>query len=210
MTVICEFCSNEFKNDTILSKHKKTAKYCIRIQSDNSESFKLNIYKCEWCNKEYFRIDHFKLHNVNCKINPEKNQERDDIIKEKDLIIKEKDNIIKEKDILIIDLEKKIAILETRLENKSEMSEKFESLHSKREDCIEKIALQPKNTTTKTTSNSTQNNILNNLPIFNLTKEKLQLIASTEFTHELFLRGQEGAAKFATNIARKENDGDLP
>ncbi len=108
-----------------------------------------------------------------------------------------------------IELKIKNAELTATLKGKTELSEKFETLHSKREECIEKIALQPKNTTTKNTSN-TQNNILNNLPIFNLTKEKLQLIASTEFTHELFLRGQEGAAKFATNIARKENDGDLP
>ncbi len=204
MTVICEFCSGEFKNNNILNKHKTGAKYCIKIQQDKSEDFKIKIFKCEWCQKECFRQDNFKMHIKNCKNNPEHNTKNKSYI-----LLQEKDKIIRERDMYIIELEKKIIMLETRLEDREEISNEFKTLHSKREECIEKIALQPK-TTTKNTSNSTQNNILNNLPIFNLTKEKLQLIASTEFTHELFLRGQEGAAKFATNIARKENDGELP
>ncbi len=200
----CNYCSNEFSAKSALNIHQKTAKYCIRSRNDqdNQDNQHIQEYKCQWCDKEFMVKSSYDRHNKICK--------------SKDTYIEvEKDNLIKslqeqnlEYQTKIISLEKEIIQLKTELKNKEEISEKFEALHSKREECIEKIALQPK-TTTKTTSN-TQTNILNNLPIFNLTKEKLQLIASTEFTHELFLRGQEGAAKFATNIARKENDGDLP
>ena len=37
----CEFCNNSFK-DTYLSKHKKTAKYCIEIQKSKNENITLN------------------------------------------------------------------------------------------------------------------------------------------------------------------------
>ncbi len=197
----CNYCTNDFSTKTALNTHQKTAKYCITLQSVINKHDIQDIhdieYKCEWCDKTFIRKSSYDRHNKVCKSK--------EICSES-----EKDKLINNLQSQIISLEKEIIQLKTELKNKEEMFNEFKSLHSKREECIEKIALQPKNTTTKTTSNSTQNNILNNLPIFNLTKEKLQLIASTEFTHELFLRGQEGAAKFATNIARKENDGDLP
>ncbi len=202
----CDYCNNEFSTQNVLKIHQKSAKYCLILQEKDKSDNVTNLLICEFCNKTFTRKDVRNIHILSCK-------KKIDVIHEKDKLIEELKNKILELEIqhkdTIFNLEKKIVILETRLEDREEMSGKFEILHSKKDNCIEKIALQPKISTTKTTSN-TQNNILNNLPVFNLTKEKLQLIASTEFTHELFLRGQEGAAKFATNIARKENDGDLP
>ncbi len=204
---ICNYCSNDFSTKTALNTHQKTAKYCITLQSViNKQDIHDIEYQCEWCDKIFIKKYSYDRHDKVCKSKDIYSElEKDKLIES----LQEKNlNIEKEYQSQIIFLEKEIIQLKTELKNKEQMFNEFRSLHSKREECIEKIALQPK-TTTKTTSN-TQNNILNNLPIFNLTKEKLQLIASTEFTHELFLRGQEGAAKFATNIARKENDGDLP
>ncbi len=208
--VKCDYCENLFCNKSALSNHQKTAKYCIKLQKDLNKDIK--EYNCKLCLKIFIRKDTLISHEKICRGTSSKNQ--DIISLEKDLE-QEKNNTFKLQTINAqlneenINLKIKVAELTAILKGKTELSEKFETLHSKKDNCIEKIALQPK-TTTKNTSNSTQNNILNNLPIFNLTKEKLQLIANTEFTHELFLRGQEGAAKFATNIARKENDGDLP
>ncbi len=187
----CNYCNNEFSTNIVLKTHQRTAKYCIASQKSKSS---IDL-ECELCNKIFTRKDVLNKHTLSCK---------------KKLQCKKINELIYENTSLkqeIFDLKINNAVLEARLKEKIEMSEKFETLHSKREECIEKIALQPKNNTTKTTSN-TQTNILNNLPVFNLMKKKLQLIANTEFTHELFLRGQEGDAKFATNIARKENDND--
>ncbi len=198
----CDHCKNSFLNKRVLLHHQTTAKYCLKLQGKNQDD--IADYICQVCDKTFTRKELYIYHKNICKTNSV--EESILLEKEKNKTLKEKNKILKTR---IIELEKINAVLEARLEEKIELSNEFKSLHSKKDNCIEKIALQPK-TTTKNTSNSTQNNILNNLPIFNLTKEKLQLIARTEFTHELFLRGQEGAAKFATNIARKENDGDLP
>ncbi len=212
--LVCEYCNNNFTSKMSLNNHQKRAKYCIDIQKLNNINVKQVIFECQWCEKQFNIKSNLSAHIECCKtrkenlINDEIKDLREIIERQKTKLEKYKNQIETQK-IQIEEQKCKIIELTVRLEDKVEMSNEFKSLHSKREECIEKIALQPKNTTTKTTSN-TQNNILNNLPIFNLTKEKLQLIASTEFTHELFLRGQEGAAKFATNIARKENDGDLP
>ncbi len=222
----CQYCNSEFTTKVSLNKHQKSAKYCIELRKEDNCELDIDEFNCEWCNKMYTRKDRYFDHIRICKTNPENmsknisktdytlllenfNKQRDENIELK-IKLANITNSLDKSNQENIELKIKNAELTATLKGKTELSEKFETLHSKREECIEKIALQPKTTTTKNTSNSTQNNILNNLPIFNLTKEKLQLIANTEFTHELFLRGQEGAAKFATNIARKENDGDLP
>ncbi len=192
---ICNYCNNEFSTKIILNTHQKTAKYCILLQEKDNIP-QISQLMCDICDKTFTRKSILKNHIISCK--------RKLNTKSIDELIDENTSLKQEN----IELKIKLSEINARLEERTNSSNEFKTLHSKREECIEKIALQPK-TTTKTTSN-TQTNILNNLPVFNLTKEKLQLIASTEFTHELFLRGQEGAAKFATNIARKENDGDLP
>ncbi len=191
--VVCEYCKNEFSTKNSMETHQKRTKYCIKIQQQNKLNDQTSKFNCLYCDKDFFRKDDYYRHEERCKLKMKKN---DNLNNNEIALLYQEIRDLKEKN---LELEKKVAVLE-----KSESI--YKQLHMKKDDCVEKIALQPK--TTKTSS--TQNNILNNLPIFNLTKEKLQLIASTEFTHELFLRGQEGAAKFATNIARKENDGDLP
>ncbi len=106
----------------------------------------------------------------------------------------------------------KIVELSVRLEDKTEMSNEFKELHSKKDDCIEKIAMQPKSIQTQTTSNqnTSNQNILNNLPIFNITKEQLQKAAETDFSMELFLQGQAGVAKFTIGVFRQAHDDGLP
>ncbi len=51
---------------------------------------------------------------------------------------------------------------------------------------------------------------LNNLPIFNITKEQLQKAAETDFSMELFLQGQAGVAKFTIGVFRQAHDDGLP
>jgi hypothetical protein len=61
MELMCEFCKKELKTMSALNKHKKTAKYCLKLQNKNAE---INIDSKE---KAVFN------HNFN--LNNEKNQE---------------------------------------------------------------------------------------------------------------------------------------
>ena len=91
---ICNFCNKKFWNKYNLDKHKKTAKYCLELQKkDISNDFKdnatsnivsssslNNIYKCNYCNKEYLRKDNLNTHIFKCKIrikNESKNKEEE-------------------------------------------------------------------------------------------------------------------------------------
>ena len=81
---ICNFCNKKFSSKSNIDKHKKTAKYCLELQKkDISNDFKNNsisnnisstssinnIYKCDFCNKEYLRKDNLNPSEcVNLKI----------------------------------------------------------------------------------------------------------------------------------------------
>jgi hypothetical protein len=131
---ICNFCNNSFWNKTNLDKHKKTAKYCIKLQkkeilNDSKENNNIsttssvnNIFKCDFCNKEYLRKDNLNIHLLTCKTkikNEIKNKE-EEYIKNKENEIKyeyieklnkEYLNTINEQKIRINDLENQIKIL---------------------------------------------------------------------------------------------------
>ncbi len=209
----CEYCSNEFINKGALVRHQKTAKYCLKIQENN-----IINYTCELCDKYFTRKDSFLYHKNICK--PTDNdtitkqkldiEELHNIIdKQKDTIDEQKDTIDEQKNI-IIGLNKNIAILETKLEGKIELSNKIEQLHTSDNNCIKQIALQPKTIQTSQSTNNNTQNILNNLPVFSITKEQLKKAAETDFSLELFLQGQAGVAKFTIGVFRKAHDDKLP
>ena len=131
---ICNFCNKKFSSKSNIDKHKKTAKYCLELQKkDISNDFKNNsisnnisstssinnIYKCDFCNKEYLRKDNLNLHLLTCKTkikNENKNKE-EEYIKNKENEIKyeyieklnkEYFNTINEQKIRINDLENQI------------------------------------------------------------------------------------------------------
>jgi len=56
--LIC-VCGVQFTTKSNLNRHKKT---CINKSTNN------NIYKCEYCKKDYTRIDNFQTHLKTCKI----------------------------------------------------------------------------------------------------------------------------------------------
>ncbi len=60
----CEFCNNSFK-DTYLSKHKKTAKYCIEIQKSKNENITLNDNVNKEEREEIKEIKEIKENNNN-------------------------------------------------------------------------------------------------------------------------------------------------
>ncbi len=198
--VLCHFCNNNFSNDISLYNHQRKAKYCIDIQKLNNIEIKSKEFECKWCEKKFIVKRNLIRHEESCK---NKDDELNTLKSDYDKEI----NKYKEK---CIDLEKKIIMLETRLEDKEEISNKFESLHKKREECIEKIALQPKMNNIQNTSTTQNNQIINNLPIFNITVKQLEEAAEEGFSRELFLQGQIGAAKFTLDFIRKVYDNSIP
>jgi predicted nuclease with TOPRIM domain len=82
MSYICSYCNKEFKNQSSLSKHKITAKYCLKIQNGNVEDVG---FKCEYCDKILISNQNLKLHLTKCNIKEyktiidEKNKEIDEL-----------------------------------------------------------------------------------------------------------------------------------
>lgn len=60
----CEFCKGEFAKASNLSKHQRTAKYCIGLQQEKSE--KNSQLTCEYCNKILSRSDSLHRHSLSC------------------------------------------------------------------------------------------------------------------------------------------------
>lgn len=156
----CEYCNKTFSKFSNLKHHKMTTKYCLNIQNtNNNTNIVNNKFNCDYCNKVLSTKFSLKNHLETCiekmkkellKIIEDKDKEFNKIIKEKDKQIQEKNNeilkIIEERDQLKIDL--------SILKGQNKVYEQEQS-------CLFKIAQQAKNTT-----NTTNNNITNNLAIY--------------------------------------------
>jgi hypothetical protein len=64
----CEFCNREFKNISILNYHKKTTRYCLRIQNKYEEEEKIiKEFICEFCNNKLKTKRNLMCHKLICK-----------------------------------------------------------------------------------------------------------------------------------------------
>ena len=62
----CEFCNTEFKNISALNFHKKSDRYCLKIQNkDDSKIMKEFI--CEFCDTKLKTKRNLDCHNLICK-----------------------------------------------------------------------------------------------------------------------------------------------
>ena len=98
----CEFCKRLFSVKSALLRHKNTAKFCLKLQSERNA--KLNI--CEYCNKELKSERNLSLHYKICA----------EYLSQKfnNLELIEK---LQEKDEEITELKKHVRDLEDKLEN---------------------------------------------------------------------------------------------
>ena len=60
----CEFCKGEFAKASNLSKHQRTAKYCIELQDLKDE--RDSQLTCEYCKKVLSRSDSLHRHYMSC------------------------------------------------------------------------------------------------------------------------------------------------
>jgi len=59
----CDYCKNNFTNKHILSKHQKTARYCLKMQNKDI-SYQ---HECEGCKKTFTIIYDLNIHRKKCK-----------------------------------------------------------------------------------------------------------------------------------------------
>ncbi len=205
--VICEYCNHSFSSRGSLYNHQHKTIYCLEIQKTFKPDILLKKFECKWCIKSYTRNENLLEHQIICKKNPNIDIDLIKLKYEEEIKkYKEENDNLKQK---LYDSEKRCIELQARLEERTNSKEEFKELHSKREECIEKIAMQPKSNTSNT-QNTLNSQIINNLPIFNLTAKQLEEEAEEGFSLDLFLQGQVGVAKFTINIARKNHDDKLP
>lgn len=177
----CERCNKTFKNPYILKQHQKTAKYCLNLNTSQSET----SYVCEYCQKDYSTKHYLQAHYAICyeksihdlKFNYENKLEiLESSLNDKKRIISEKEeeikNLKKEKDDEIkilkeenLNLIKLMTEYKSKYETKDDMIERFEELAKRAID----------NTGNKTikTINHNRNNIYQNLqPLTNTYMEE--------------------------------------
>jgi hypothetical protein len=77
-TYICQYCNKSYATLYILKNHQKTAKFCIELQNkeikekNNTTSnciseVEVDLFKCEYCNKEFTTKYNYNFHLTNCK-----------------------------------------------------------------------------------------------------------------------------------------------
>lgn len=160
----CEICFNIFKNNSILSNHKRTAKYCLKMQNKENDK-----YNCEYCDKKFTTKYSLELHCINCNIrkeleNKENNSSHKKQLKEQkekyELLLKEQ----KDKyELLLKDQENKYELLLKEQENKYEI--KIKDLQNQIRDLASLAISKPTHIHNKHTQQHTQNinQIINNL-----------------------------------------------
>lgn len=182
--VKCEFCDRELINTSALNHHKKTAKYCLKIQNKNNTEF-----SCDFCLNIFATKNSLQNHLNNCK---EKNNFANKKIEEENTELKNKNQELKnnmEKLKLTIE-EQKIYI--SKLETKVEIYEKDH-------ETISDIAKQTKIT-------NTTNNIINNLAVYDIDKITEQFTNKLEYiTKEDIINGQKGIANIIAPCLQDEN-----
>ena len=90
--MICEFCTKEFNNLSYFNSHKKTAKYCLKIQVEKKINNDKILLSCNICSNTFSNkinlINHLEKKCIQNFMTANK-------------ILEDKNNIIKEKDIII-------------------------------------------------------------------------------------------------------------
>lgn len=169
----CVYCNNEFSNKQNLNTHQHKAKYCLKIQGQESQN--KDKYICIYCNKKFSMKHHLKNHTKICIENKGK----------------------------IYSLEKKIIELQSKLEFeiKSNNAKDDQILRLEEQVKLERelannlactLAKRP------TTQNNTRNVQINNI-VQNLTPLKFEDMKkyTDNLTLEYHKKGEIGYGQFA-------------
>ena len=195
----CDFCNTNFKNISSLNHHKKTAKFCLKIQDKYiNEIYK--DFKCDLCDKLFTTKQSLNIHLISCNIfiKQKKDDELQKLLYEQEEKFK---NIIKNKDIIIDKLE---FIREKNIEYNKKQEELYISQEKKIKDLqdqIQKLALRAIDRPT---------NSINKLELNNfITPENIEDKIQRKFNDNFIPNGIKDVAKFVYEWILKTEEGDL-
>ena len=200
----CNFCNKNFITKYSLNNHKKTAKYCLKIQNiepDNKENI------CNHCDKKFTTKNSMKLHIISCKENIRSIEKE----KEKYAEFLKNENIKKDAEINL--LKKELYLLKkekTYFENRSinykeQLDKRIEEINNL-QNRLEKMALKAIEKTTITTS--THNTIINNLPVFH-SQEFINNKIQDKFDDRYFHNEMKGIVQFTYDHILTLDNGNL-
>lgn len=176
----CEFCNASFSSLGNLKSHKKTAKYCLKIQEEYSSNVVNNNFICDFCSKTFNHKHVLNDHYLSCK---EKQAEY--IFKEKE---KQLEQSFREKE---NNLKIKYKQLEKSLKEKDRQLEELKKMNEKLQDTISEIALKSKTiNNTNTTNNIVVGNHLNLNDV-----DRIQNVLDEHLDGNVLCNGQKGLAK---------------
>ena len=67
MSLECEYCKKNYSSKSNLTNHQKTAKYCLKIQSElGLSNNKQKSYNCQYCNKKFSSNQRLNYHLETC------------------------------------------------------------------------------------------------------------------------------------------------
>ena len=98
---ICEYCNNKYKNLSNLTRHQKTARFCLKKQNKELTI----IYKCEYCDYYSGQKSVKETHTLTCKAKKKFEAERQKNL-ELEIVVKDKEIAVKDKEIEMLKMEK--------------------------------------------------------------------------------------------------------
>ena len=215
----CEFCSNIFSTETILKKHERTARYCLK----NRGKELIKKHKCEYCLRVYMSKKTLTNHMSVCaKMKDNKIvilDERVIYLKDKNKKLKRKNRELEKKSEENNNLKKENIYLKNNNENlKKQISELREQLAEKKGEIAGIIKAPPRtisNTTQKTNNtNTTTKNTYINPKLLSIKTDNIRPLTiktikedidDGKYTKDMFLRGIGGLTEFISNMITYEN-----
>jgi hypothetical protein len=205
MELECEFCNKSFSTMSNLKYHIKTNKKCQIIQKEKNDELS-SFVNCEFCNK-IFTTQIFKIHNKTCKkklIEENKNLQIENIEIKK--IVNEKDEEIKNLLDRIIEKNEEIKKLQNEEIKKLQMRilelETENKIYLQDHEVVQKMALQPKISTTNNNNKIKINNFFDN-------PEKIKQMINEKLNKNYICDGQKGVAQFAYDTLLKDEEGNM-
>jgi hypothetical protein len=189
----CDFCKRTFSNLYTLNNHKKTAKFCLKIQNKNVDE----KFKCKKCYKIFTAKNTLLTHEKVCRIS-----DKDIIVKQEIIIeqLQKQENSYKEQ------LQKQEIIIEQLQKQENSYKEQISDLHKIIERMGTTAISKPSSTTTTTNNNNTK--ILLLAPL-DLSKERISNIVSTKLSGDHIVDGIAGLAKFVKDEIIKDENGNI-
>ncbi len=96
-TYECQYCEKILSSKSNLHIHQRTAKYCLKIQTEGADLSQIKKIQCEYCNKLFSYKSSYTRHKTICEPKNKHCQEQKQTIHEKDAEIYELKQTIVEK-----------------------------------------------------------------------------------------------------------------